>query len=67
MSYDNVGEADVILLSEDDLSSYPRVSGVLLEADKEGIVVLGCDREEVMGEFYFLFEEHSLDLGDFYV
>lgn len=67
MSYDKVGEADVILLSEDDLSSYPRGSGVLLEADKEGIVVLGCDREEVMDEFYFLFEEHSLDLGDFYV
>lgn len=53
MSYDKVGEADVILLSEDDLSSYPRGSGVLLEADKEGIVVLGCDREEVMDEFYF--------------
>ncbi len=59
---DPVEEADVILLSEDALSRYHRISGVLLEVDEEGSVVLGYERGDEMDEFYSLTLEHSLDL-----
>ena len=59
---DDVEETDVILLSEVVLSRYPRIPGVLLEADERGTVVLGFDREDEMDEFYSLIEEHYLDV-----
>ncbi len=59
---DPVEEADVILLSEDALSRYHRISGVLSEVDEEGSVVLGYERGDEMDEFYLLTQEHSLDL-----
>ena len=61
-SVDPVEEADVILLSEDALSRYHRISGVLSEVDEEGSVVLSYDRGNEMDEFYLLTQEHSLDL-----
>lgn len=61
---DDVEETEVILLTEDVLSRYPRVSGVLLEADERGTVVLGFEREDEMDEFYSLTEEHSLDIEE---
>lgn len=67
VSVDEVEEADVILLSEDDLSRYHRISGVLLEVEEEGTVVLGFNREDEMDEFYSLTEEYSLDLEEDYV
>ncbi len=61
-SVDPEEEADVILLSEDALSRYHRISGVLSEVDEEGSVVLSYDRGNEMDEFYLLTQEHSLDL-----
>jgi len=64
MLVDDVGETSVIPLSEDVLSRYPRLSGVLLEADERETVVLGFYREDEMNEFFSLAEEHSLDLEE---
>ncbi len=61
-SVDPVEEANVILLSEDALSRYHRISGVLLEVDEEGSVVLGYERGDEMDEVYLLTQEHSLAL-----
>ena len=55
-------EADVIQLSEEVLSRYPRIEGVLLEVDERGTVVLGYDRKDEMDEFLSLSEDHSIEL-----
>jgi len=64
---EEVEEADVILLSEDVLSRYHRIAGVLSKVDKRGTVVLGFDRKDEMDEFFSLTEENSFDLEEDFV